>query len=305
MARSSHTATLLANGKILLAGGQGTGGTPLASAELYDPAVGIWTSTGSMSSARAEHTATLLPNGKVLVAGGKGSGWVSQDGAELYDPTTGTWSSTGSLTVARAWHTATLLPSGDVLAVGGYGSSSYLDSAELYDPATGSWRGTDSMGNVRGLASATLLLDGQVLVAAGTGGVRTSAELFDCGLAFQSDWRPTLSQVTSPLLLGRALEAAGSGFRGYRGTEASGGGTNNSATNYPLVQLRRVDNEQVRWLLPDPATPFTDALFTSAPVRGFPAGPSLVTVFVNGIPSRSEMIKTGAPSIWFPLAAKN
>ncbi|MGB3905833.1 MAG: hypothetical protein WBB22_13025 [Anaerolineae bacterium] len=97
----------------------------------------------------------------------------------------------------------------------------------------------------------------------------------------------------------------GSGFRGYQGTEASSGGTNNSATNYPLVRLRRVDNEQVRWLLPDPTTPFSDTLFISTGVRDFPAGQTLVTVFVNGIPSASRMVNTVNTPFWLPLVAKN
>ena len=107
-ARSSHTATLLPNGKVLIAGGFGSSGY-LSSAELYDPASGMWSSTGGLSTARYEHTATLLPNGKVLVAGGEnGSGSLSS--AELYDPASGMWSSTGSLSSARRDHTATLLP---------------------------------------------------------------------------------------------------------------------------------------------------------------------------------------------------
>ena len=64
-----HTATLLPNGQVLVAGGHGNGRL-LASAELYDPATGTWTATGSLATARGYHTATLLPNGKVLVAGG-------------------------------------------------------------------------------------------------------------------------------------------------------------------------------------------------------------------------------------------
>src|SRR5919109_3635066 len=109
-AREYHTATLLPNGKVLVAGGD-NGKQLLNSAELYDPATGAWSSTGNLNAARALHTATLLPNGKVLVAGGA----YNLNSAELYDPVTGSWSSTGNLNTARFVHTATLLPNGRVL----------------------------------------------------------------------------------------------------------------------------------------------------------------------------------------------
>ena len=83
-ARKYHSATLLPDGKVLVAGGYGSSGI-LASAELYDPASGTWSSTGSMATARTDHSATLLPGGKVLVAGG-GNDSGALASAELYDP---------------------------------------------------------------------------------------------------------------------------------------------------------------------------------------------------------------------------
>ena len=142
--RESHTATLLPNGQVLVAGGEaveygledGLAGAPqiivYKSAELYDPVAGAWTYTGNLNSSRESHTATLLPNGKVLVAGG------GDIRAELYNPVTGVWTYTGSLGTARASHTATLLANGKVLVAGGAsGNDISLASAELYDPATG------------------------------------------------------------------------------------------------------------------------------------------------------------------------
>jgi len=126
-ARYPHTATLLPNGKVLVAGGQDYS-TIFASAELYDPASGTWTATGSLNTGRHSHTATLLPNGQVLVAGGPGTNGVTTASAELYDPASGTWMATGSLNTARFQHTATLLPDGKVLVAGGSGDT----SAELY-----------------------------------------------------------------------------------------------------------------------------------------------------------------------------
>ena len=96
-----HTATLLPNGKVLVAGGFIGGSGYLSSAELYDPASGNWTATGSLNNARSYHTATLLPNGKVLVAGGLGTDGVVFSSAELYDPASGNWTATGSLNTAR------------------------------------------------------------------------------------------------------------------------------------------------------------------------------------------------------------
>src|SRR5262249_29483655 len=135
--RESHTATLLPNGKVLVAGG--VFGSSLASAELYDPASRTWTVTGSLANRRGFHTATVLPSGTVLVARGSATdafgGTLAS--AELYDPATGTWTATGSLNTARFYHTATLLPSGKVLAAAGEDSNfSTLASAELYDPTT-------------------------------------------------------------------------------------------------------------------------------------------------------------------------
>ena len=137
-ARYDHTATLLPTGKVLVAGGYN--GSPLASAELYDPPTGTWTVTESLATARSEHTATLLPNGKVLVAGGTNTD-SNLASAELYDPASGTWTATGSLGTGRQSPTATLLPTGKVLVAGGFGGfpATELASAELYDPASGTW----------------------------------------------------------------------------------------------------------------------------------------------------------------------
>jgi hypothetical protein len=164
-ARYLHTATLLADGKVLVVGGRNPD-ISFASAELYDPATGNWTPTGSLTTGRYLHTATLLADGKVLVAGGylRSSGPLAS--AELYDPATGIWTLTGSLHTARYFHTATLLPDGEVLVVGGADVDGFtVGSAELYNPATGTWTTTGFRYGF--YHTATRLADGRVLVAGG------------------------------------------------------------------------------------------------------------------------------------------
>lgn len=174
-ARWGHTATQLADGRVLVTGGM-TGANvpfllptlqssrvtvPTTATEIYDPASGFWTATGSMAAARYQHTATLLSGpacsgasppaycGEVLVAGGDSGG-----AAELYSPVTGTFTATGALTAGRSAAGATLLGGaactgatpppycGRVLLTGGYNTSSLAayGSTELYDPAAGAWR---------------------------------------------------------------------------------------------------------------------------------------------------------------------
>jgi hypothetical protein len=179
--RARHTATLLRNGKVLVAGGYDWNSSSYrSSAELYDPATGTWSATGNLTQARADHTATLLQSGKVLVTGGTSSSasgpYVTS--AELYDPATGTWTTTGSLESGRAYHTATLLASNRVLVTGGRNGNGALATAELYDPATGNWSSTGSLRQPRANHTATLLPNNQVLIAGGGTNDSRSAELY-------------------------------------------------------------------------------------------------------------------------------
>jgi N-acetylneuraminic acid mutarotase len=167
--RIGHTATLLANGKVLVTGGSDSSFNIISSAELYDPVNDTWSDAGSMATPRSHHTATLLSSGKVLVTGGLGANGAYLVSAELYDPASNTWSAAGSMLVARYGYTATLLKNGQVLIAGGYvsGVTGAVASGELYDPFSNTWSAASSMADGRGNHSATLLANGQVLVAGG------------------------------------------------------------------------------------------------------------------------------------------
>jgi WD40 repeat protein len=286
IAREYYTTTLLPDGKVLAAGGFNNTGFDLSSAELYDLSTGTWTATGSMATARESYTAMLLPNGKVLVAGGYNG--VDLASAELYDPISGTWTATGSLNAPRSVYTAILLPNGEVLAVGGGDNSGFL-STELYDPASGTWTVSDSLNVARVQHTATLLPNGRLLVAGGVDfiNVLASAELYDVGLGFSSLWKPDIA--TARLGSGHRVRLTGSLFQGI--SQASSGNSQDSSSNYPVVQLRSLANSEVVFLLADPTGGWSDRSFVSQPVRDFPSGPALVTVFTNGIPSTAEYLR--------------
>src|SRR5260221_7535151 len=168
VSRSGHTATLLPGGRVLIAGGVqdlGPGTVPIplgngvASAELYDPVSGTFTSTGSMSEGRAGHTATLLADGTVLVTG-------LDNTAELFSPGTETFSVLGDTHPTGFGATATLR-NGTVLVAGGINGVSQT-TAEVFAPESGGFVPTGSLITPRGGHTATLLLDGSVLITGGT-----------------------------------------------------------------------------------------------------------------------------------------
>jgi len=173
------TISLLPDGKVLVAGVGTESGwyTITATAEIYDPATGTWSLTGSMNVARGSHRAVTLADGRVLVVAGLGSGHVWLDSAEIYDPASGTWSLTGPMNDARYKHTATTLADGRVLVAGIPWVATNVFSAEIYDPATNSWTRTTDMPGERWEQTATLLTNGQVLLAGGQHNDPTGFEL--------------------------------------------------------------------------------------------------------------------------------
>lgn len=182
--RSFHTATLLADGRVLVAGGiesfSDIAGRALASTELYDPSSNTWTDGPPMITPRAKHVAIALGDNRVLVIGGtSGFGLKEAAGswrsAELYDSARQSWSPVANMQSARVFPSANLLPDGRVLVVGDDGIN--YRTTELFDPRTGSWSAAPNSGAGRAEAATTQLRDGNVLVAGGLG--ETSAQVFD------------------------------------------------------------------------------------------------------------------------------
>lgn len=183
--RAAHSATLLPDGRVLIAGGfraEGTSEIAISSAELFDPRTRSFTPTGDMNEPRNGHTATLLPDGQVLLVGG----W-SLSGrtptAELYDSQFGTFEYTGNMMAPRQGSTATLLKNGQVLIAGGDSMRNTPQlSAELYDPSTKTFTPAGNLNEGRMGHTATLLADGKVLLVGGTAGndkILASAEIYD------------------------------------------------------------------------------------------------------------------------------
>jgi len=212
--RQQHTATLLATGRVLVAGGNAGGGAigALNEAELYDPATNTWSAAGQMAVGRQAHTASLLPSGKVLLAGGIAADGHSTSSAELYDPATNTWSSASTMATPRYGHVAALLATGKVLVAGGQNLSGYIAKAELFDPVANSWSPAAAMQAGYFGSTATALQSGQVLVAGGDTFGDHRAELYDpatdhwsnAGIMGQTNHTATL------LRDGRVLVAGGS-----------------------------------------------------------------------------------------------
>jgi N-acetylneuraminic acid mutarotase len=224
--RCLHSATLLADGRVLVAGGYQSltefSGRVLATAELYDPTSNRWRSAGSMPVPTEEQSAIRLADGRVLVIGGASGDLNSlqppvpppQATVEIYDPATGSWSSAESMHSSRILASTTLLPDGRVLVVGDAGVNA--QTAEVFDPGSGHWASLRKPAVGHSWAvSAELPNSGNVLVAGGAG--ETTAEVFDWHRNTWSsagDLSVIRSDATATVLKnGQVLIAGGSGNR--------------------------------------------------------------------------------------------
>jgi hypothetical protein len=219
--RMWHTATRLADGRILLAGGSRAVPDFLADAELFDPTSGQTRQVASLHTPRHEHSATLLPDGRVLVVGGYSLPRQWLDDAEVYDPATDRWTVVPPRTSHAVGHTATRMNDGRVLVVGGNpGSGMDTNRVEIFDPRTNTWSKARALKFNRAGHTAQLLEDGRVLVAGGacSGSVRCpdgDALLYDP----QADTWTATGPMVKPLAQsrsvrlpdGRVLVAGGAG----------------------------------------------------------------------------------------------
>jgi hypothetical protein len=276
-ARRQHTATLLYNSKVLVAGGvQASTATP--SVELFGTSTFTANiGSGLLGTGRFGHTATRLPNGKVLIAGGSTGGGFFTNTAELYTTSTNVLAATGNLVTARAAHTATLLSSGKVLIAGGVtsGGGTVTAALELYDPAGGAGAGTFaaagvSLGTARQLHTATLLPNGQVLISGGVdsnGNALFTSELYN----------PNASCLALPCTT-PAVSSSSATFS-YERTQHSGtllpGGKVLFAGGFGISGAA-LDNAELYAVAPTDAFTFTGSL-------GFGVAGHTATLLTNGL----------------------
>lgn len=184
-AHSHHTATLLSDGRVLLAGGFDSTGVPQSQAEIYDPTSRTWRATAAMNQARAWHADALLPNGKVLVSGGFGPGFGLLATAEVFDPLTETWTATGAMGLQRFAHRLAEVGNNSVLAAAGkpdsYGLAGATSTAEIYDTLLGTWSPTGPLTNARWNFQLTSIGAGQLIASGGENhsALQPAVERFD------------------------------------------------------------------------------------------------------------------------------
>lgn len=172
--RAAHTATTLADGRVLLVGGLDAAGS---TAEVFDPQKRVFERTGSPQFSRASHTATMLGDGRVLIAGGYNGEYLAR--TEFYDPGRGVFEPGPDMREPRSGHVAVPLRDGRVLFIGGVSTGwSFLGSAELFDPGTNRFVATGGMSVPRESHVGVRLADGSVLVVGGHSGRQANIQIY-------------------------------------------------------------------------------------------------------------------------------
>ena len=213
-ARRQHTATVLQDGRVLVAGGIGASGTAVDTAELYDPTANTWTvTTGPLVHTRSGHTASLLQDGTVLVAGGSNSSG-ARNSLEIFNPVANAFTlyTAGDLSSARQNHAAAVLQDGRVIIIGGSDGTNVLVSTDIYDPTAGTIAAGPALSVARMNHTATTQLDGKVFVAGGStiDGTGTVTDLASAEI-----WDPAAPQSSTFVALSGQLSVARHGHQAF------------------------------------------------------------------------------------------
>jgi Galactose oxidase, central domain len=219
-ARTYHTATLLRDGRVLVAGGYtGPLGTVvLRTTELYDPVSNSWSEAAPMLVPHASQAAATLPDGKVLIVSGRSSSGDTRE-AEIYNPGTNSWSRAGNLSVARVEATALPLPTGKILIIGGGDGTVGNPPAELYDPSANNWTQVPN----------TTAHHVNLAVSLATGKVLVLGDLSNWSYQFSAEYDPSRNTWSSvdrpPVALAGGVVLLGNGSVLLFGNRVPGGDT--------------------------------------------------------------------------------
>jgi len=283
----------LADGRVLVVGGLTSGGAYLATAEVYDPASGLFTPTGPMTEGRHGHSAVVLPTGRVLVTGGMAvsqqHGFEVLASAEVYDPATGSFLPVGPMATARTSHASFLLPDGRALIAGGTGNSGQpLATTEVFDPVTQIFSPGPLLIAGRSSPGVTILDDGRILISGGygtNGGRLNTMEI--------------VASCTEDL---SALDAL------YETDEDAavvvpGRSTGSGAT--PLFRVAtqprhgRLEGAGPNWqYLPEPDFHGTDSFTYVVEAGGRTSAPATITIVVRSVNDAPVLIAGGPYYVW-------
>lgn len=281
--RHGHTATVLRNGNVLIAGGQGANGAAIAESYVYVPGTNTWESAGPMLVPRAGHTASLLPSGRVLITSGLDTGKKPVAKAEVFDPTRKywaerAWTSAGSMKNALPGAAAVVLLDGTVL-VTGVGSAGA--SAEIYDPASLRWSNAFVPSVGRAGHTLSLLSSGDVLVVGGApvGGYSVERVMDSAG----GEGRPIITEVSDGMKL-----ASGSDVRIYgQGWETRNG---KGELALPSVMLQRLSDGARYWVTPRKYFPGLNADYAGV-LPDLPRGLYAMRVITESGYSEAKVVK--------------